>query len=367
LVANYKLGGTAGIAAIDMPTETIYLPKYQSSWALVIGINEYRHAPPLGYARRDAEAFSSLLEARFGFSRENITLLLDKDASRNAILSSFLRFSRDDIAADDRVLVFFAGHGYTRTGRRGEVGYLVGADGDPKDLSTLVRWDELTRNAELVPAKHLLFVMDACYGGLAITRALSPGSARFLKDMLQRYSRQVLTAGKADEVVADSGGPRPGHSIFTGHLLDALEGGAAAADGVISANAVMAYVYERVSKDAYSHQTPHFGFLDGDGDLIIHAPTLTSLSENEEIDTDLLIQIPATAPVETTSTTEPSLSELVKDYLSDSRYRIRLDDLVTEEIRQALHAIREEVFPIQGVTESKSEFAERLRRYEHAL
>jgi hypothetical protein len=35
-------------------------------------------------------------------------------------------------------------------------------------LSGLIRWDELTRNADLITAKHMLFVMDACYGGLAL-------------------------------------------------------------------------------------------------------------------------------------------------------------------------------------------------------
>ena len=74
----------------------------------------------------------------------------------------------------------------------------------------------------------MFFLMDACYGGLALSRRpFPPGSMRFLKNMLQRHSRQILTAGKADEVVADAGGPRAGHSIFTGHVLDVLEGGAA--------------------------------------------------------------------------------------------------------------------------------------------
>ena len=97
---------------------------------------------------------------------------------------------------------------------------MLPADGATDDLSTLIRWDELTRNADLIPAKHMLFIMDACYGGLAVTRYVQPGSMRFLKDMLTRYSRQVLAAGKANQVVADSDGPREGHSIFTGHLLD---------------------------------------------------------------------------------------------------------------------------------------------------
>jgi hypothetical protein len=55
----------------------------------------------------------------------------------------------------------------------------------------------------------------------------------------RRFSRQVLTAGKADEAVADSNGPRPGYSISTGHLLDAVEG-AALSDGVLTASGVMA-------------------------------------------------------------------------------------------------------------------------------
>ncbi|MCL5236691.1 MAG: hypothetical protein M1353_02420 [Nitrospirae bacterium] len=107
--------------------------------------------------------------------------------------------------------------------------------------------------------------------------------------MLQRYSRQVITAGKADEVVADAGGPIPGHSVFTGHLLQGLEGNAATPDGIITANGVMAYVYERVAKDLNSDQTPHFGFIDGDGDFIFTAPMLTSISKEHEKDEDVLI------------------------------------------------------------------------------
>ena len=80
-------------------------------------------------------------------------------------MSSFLRFAESDVGRDDRIVVFFAGHGLTRPGFRGEVGFLVPVDGDTDDLSSLIRWDDLTRNAELIIAKHVLFMMDACYGG----------------------------------------------------------------------------------------------------------------------------------------------------------------------------------------------------------
>ncbi|MEW8183571.1 MAG: caspase family protein [Candidatus Thiodiazotropha endolucinida] len=260
-----------------MDSKFSYQPNYSISRALIIGINQYQNVSPLGYAVSDAEEISSLLTSDFGFEEENVTLLLDKEATKESIFKEFLRFTNDDIGLDDRVLVFFAGHGYTRNGRRGEVGYLVPSDANMVDFSTLIRWDDLTRNSELVPAKHMLFIMDACYGGLAITRHLKPGSVRFLKDMMVRYSRQVITAGKADEVVADSGGPIPNHSVFTGHFIEALKGNAADNQGVITANGVMAYVYEKVSKDRNSNQTPHFGFFDGDGDFIFREGLNNSL------------------------------------------------------------------------------------------
>jgi hypothetical protein len=348
-------------------SDRVYGPTYSGSWALVVGVNKYRSAPPLSHATGDAIAFALTLESRFAFPKERITLLLDEGATQQGIRSAFLKYAGDGSVDDDRIAVFFAGHGFTRSGRRGEIGYLVPFDGDPKDLASLIRWDDLTRNAELIPAKHILFIMDACYGGLAVTRSLPPGSTRYLKDMLQRYSRQVLTAGKADEVVADAGGPRPGHSMFTGHLLDALDGGAASTDGVISANAVMAYVGERVAKDAYSKQSPHFGFIDGDGDFIFSALSSAELDPGDGTDNDVLLQMPSgVGPVEPGSP-EDHLADRVKEYLSSASHRIHLNDLVSAEIRLALELTAEREFPLDAELASIDDFASRLRKYETAL
>ena len=343
----------------------IYSPKYSASRALVVGINNYQHASPLGYAIHDAEETSQLLIDEFGFDERNIILLTDANATRVRIIDSFLSYV-DETEVDDRIVFFFAGHGHTFSGHRGEVGYLVPYDGDTHSLSTLIRWDELTRNAELIPAKHLLFVMDACYGGLAITRSLLPGSMRFLKDMMLRYSRQVLTAGKANEVVADSGGPLPGHSIFTGHLIEALRGKAASEDGVITANGVMAYVYERVSRDQHSHQTPHYGFIEGDGDFIFKAPTIEERKKEEGKDEDFLITIPSAMPMTHTEETG-DIVNFAKEYLSDPRYTIKLHDLVIQKLRETLLLTSEDNFAVHGADLSLEEFTRRLKEYEHTI
>jgi hypothetical protein len=338
---------------------------YAASHALVIGINEYSHASPLSYAVNDALEIKELLISDFGFPAENVSFLKDAAATKGAIIKAFFRFTRDDIGLDDRVLLFFAGHGHTLTGSRGEVGYLIPHDAELDDYSTFIRWDDLTKNSELIRSKHMLFIMDACYGGLALTRSAQPGSARFLKDMMLRYSRQVLTAGKADEVVADAGGPLPDHSVFTGHLIEALKGKAATEGGVLTASGVMAYVYGKVANDRNSNQTPHYGHFDGDGDFIFCAPGISELEQPEDKDLDKLISIPYP---EEASARETAVSKVarVKALLSSEGAAIELHDFLTQEVRKFLAATSEDAFTLSGQY-SNEEFVSRLGRYEEAV
>jgi hypothetical protein len=337
---------------------------YAASYALVVGIDRYAKASPLSYAVSDASEIRSLLVRDFGFPEQNVTYLTDEAASKENILKAFFRYTKPDVGLDDRIFVFFAGHGSTLTGSRGEIGYLVPYDADPADYLSFIRWDDLTRNSELIRAKHMLFVMDACYGGLALTRNTQSGSARFLKDMMLRYSRQVLTAGKADEVVADSGGPLPAHSVFTGHLIEGLRGKAAAEDGVITASGLMAYVYGKVANDRNSNQTPHYGYFDGDGDFVFKAPGIHELEQSETKDVDKLIAIPyPDEPIRSDGLA--SKANRVKNLLSTDSSTIELHDYLTQEVRRFLSATSEDSFAISGQY-SREEFVSRLSRYEDA-
>jgi uncharacterized caspase-like protein len=304
------------------------------------------------------------LERSFAF--DNVRRFVDEQATREAILEGFLAFTKEElVASDDRLVVFFAGHGTTRKGKRGEVGFLVPYDGDPDNLASLLGWHDLTSNSELIPAKHILFVMDACYGGLALTRALAPGAARFAKDMLQRYARQVIAAGKADEAVSDAGGPLPGHSVFTGHLLEALAGKGSSRDGLISANTVMAYVYDRVATDYGSRQTPHYGFLDGDGDLLFNHKLLDKHGDAEATKgEDILIEVSPSFAIPPEAAPAPEMVRL-KELLSDPAYKIRLNDHVQAQVRSFLHDLSPDRMPGDAVV-TADELGRRLRSYEEA-
>ena len=350
-----------------MASNLLYKPCYLGSKALIIGINQYQQAPPLEYACNDANSISNVLIERFGFLEHDITVLQDVEATKNGIVSAFSKFTNGDINPNERIIFFFAGHGCTKSGSRGEIGFLVPFDGNTEDVSTLISWNELIKNAELINAKHVFFIMDTCFGGTAVQRFLPPGSMRFAKDMLRRFTRQVLTAGKADEAVADAGGPRLGHSVFTGHLLDGLDGAAATSDGLITANGLMGYVYNKVSKDYQSNQTPHYGFLDGDGDLIFDTSPLDDINDSSEKEQDILVEIPASFQLQEDSMKDISVSDKVKEYLSDTRHRIKLDDTVTHEIRTVLSNISIDKFPVQGEKITDEVFAAKLNEYERAI
>lgn len=335
--------------------EGSYQSQYKNSWALVIGINEYKYVNPLGYARHDAEAIADILIAKFEFPTENVIKLIDGQATKEAILSSYLQFSKCHVDVDDRILVFFAGHGHTLSGNRKDVGCLIPVDGRMDDISTFIRWDELTRNADLIRAKHVFFIMDACFSGLAITRSLPQGSARYLNNMLQRYSRQVLTAGKANEVVADADGPIPEHSIFTGHLLQALSGGIESTSGIINANSVMSYVANKVSTDQYSNQSPHYGYFEGDGDFIFLVPV-----KDDAVQEDILMEVPL-LPNKENDKSQNKLLDEVKGCLSDDRGRIELDTITTIELRRYIAGTG---LPMDLYRATNGEVQKRLKLYD---
>ncbi|MFO1250595.1 MAG: tetratricopeptide repeat protein [Inhella sp.] len=236
---------------------------YRQSWAVVIGIDEYKDWPRLQHAGADADAMRQLLQQRFGFAPERTIVLKNQEATRQGILSAFHeRLAHGGLQKDDRVLVFFAGHGATRKLSSGrELGYIVPVDAanTPERLATdAISMSELQNIAESLPAKHLLFVMDSCYSGLGLTRG-SAGSG-FLRQNALRLGRQMLTAGGADQLVAD-GGPG-GHSVFTWTLLQALGGkGDLNGDGLITGTELAAYVAPAVA--GVSQQTPAFGSLPG--------------------------------------------------------------------------------------------------------
>ena len=274
-------------------------PAYEQSWAVVIGINHYRRRP-LKFAVRDAAAMAHALIERYGFSPGNIFLVLDdipnaeahaltkwlaeigprlgcleKNATRNVIEKLVLTTLPRKTRADDRVLVYFSGHGAARLtpGETFEdaMPYLVAADSVPDEWDTYIDLTNLLRGERYLQAKHVFYVLDACCSGLTGLRA-EAAPTRFERGLLQRRARQCLCAGTAEEEVADQG--RDGHSIFTWHLLKALESTSDGSDYMLSASSLIDRVKGAVGNEADYKQTPNGFPIVGDkgGQFVFSAP-----------------------------------------------------------------------------------------------
>jgi peptidoglycan/xylan/chitin deacetylase (PgdA/CDA1 family)/tetratricopeptide (TPR) repeat protein len=260
-------GGQAETA--EVPTS---VQPYHDSWAAIIGIDSYVNWQKLQYATHDAQAVKDLLVQKYSFKPDHIFTLLNGEATRQNILSLLGDKLADanKIQREDRVLVLYAGHGATRKLASGrELGYIIPVDADLTNFEgSAISMTNFQDISEAIPAKHLLFVMDSCYSGLALTRGGGTTvSQNYLTEISRREARQMFTAGGADQQVADNG-PN-GHSVFTWTLLQGLDGRADLnGDGVITATELAAYVAPAVS--ALSHQTPAFGNLPGSegGDFI---------------------------------------------------------------------------------------------------
>ncbi|MES2320542.1 MAG: polysaccharide deacetylase family protein [Pseudomonadota bacterium] len=248
---------------------------YANSWAIVIGINDYAKWPKLQYAVRDAQGVRSTLIDKFGFAPERVVSLENAAATRAGILAAFHdRLAHGGIGKNDRIFVFFAGHGATKRLSSGrDLGYIVPYDSDPQQFaSDAIPMTDIQNIAESLSARHILFVMDACYSGLGLTRGGASGT--YLRDNARRIGRQMLTAGGADQLVSD-GGPN-GHSVFTWTLLQGLAGkGDLNGDGLVTATELAAYVAPAVA--GVSSQTPAFGSLPGSegGDFVFELPAET--------------------------------------------------------------------------------------------
>lgn len=293
-------------AAAPAPVQRTAATGYANSWAIVVGIDKYQKWPQLQYAVRDADGVGQLLVQKFGFAPERVITLRNEQATRSGILAAFHdRLAHGNLQPNDRIFVFFAGHGATRKLSSGrDLGYIVPVDADPNNLATdAIPMTEIQNIAESLPAKHALFVMDACYSGLGLTRGAA--NASFLRDNAKRLGRQMLTAGGTDQLVSD-GGPN-GHSVFTWTLLQGLGGKADLnGDGLITGTELAAYVAPAVS--SVSQQTPAFGSLPGSegGEFVFELPeeseflnTSTAQLSNDAIALNTRLDAQASAPAAT--------------------------------------------------------------------
>jgi hypothetical protein len=239
-----------------MQTRVVYSPTYHASQALVVGIDSYQNLPELATAVHGAQAVARHLRDVLGFT---VTELYGDDTSRESILRWFGQLQNDP---DDRVLLYFAGHGLTQSIKNRSKGFLALAHSDGYWNSLAI--DDILDEAEALQAKHVLYLLDACFGGLALRgRSGEFDINRAIEYLLTRTARYAITAGGEEVVDDDAAGE---YSLFTHFLLQALTDVTLRVDGMLRAKEVGLYIEEKVSAHRRSRALPNHGYLQGSGD-----------------------------------------------------------------------------------------------------
>lgn len=189
---------------------------FGKSYALLFGISTYDD-PKLNLpgAASDLQRMETFL-GRQGF--DQVVTVSDRAATESALRNVQGHFAAK-IASEDRLLVYYAGHGQ-RTDTGGAD--LLLSRGSRVSMTDFMSW------LRAVKVKHLLVLLDACYSGSAIGGTArdvlrdidSPTFDKLLR-LASQGSRYVITAGSATERAHED--PRWDGGLFTDAVLRALE------------------------------------------------------------------------------------------------------------------------------------------------
>ncbi len=247
------------------------------SWAVIIGINNYSHDKGfdcLSYAVDDANSVKEFLVNSLDFSEDKIFTLKNEEATKVAIEKLLGDELPRKVKENDRVILFFSGHGETMTTRKGkEYGYLIPVDGDEKSLhATSISMTDMIDWSNLIPAKHMLFLIDACYDGVAGKRRkgrINKETVKQVETFIKSDGRQIMTAGTSRESIMLSNKWNK-HSVYTYYLLEGLRGEADRnGDRVITVNELQFYLGSNLIAEA--NQTPQLHFLgSGKGQFVFY-------------------------------------------------------------------------------------------------
>jgi len=235
-------------------------------YALIIGISEYENLPgnDLKFPVSDAQAiYRSLISKEAGgFPPENVHLLLGRRATRENIRLEIEEWLPAIARPEDRVVVYFAGHGYVSRGK----GYLAPWDTNLELLEStgypMQTLGSILNNR--VKAKWKALFIDACHSGKINSETTNEQVAGQINSAMEGTQFLSLSATRGQEKSYEDEQLGPGFGLFTYFVVKGIQGEADSdpCDGWVEAGELVDYVRREVARYAKSKgvtQTPQFG------------------------------------------------------------------------------------------------------------
>lgn len=222
------------------------------SYALIIGVKDYDHESinDLDFPIEDAKKLQTVLTQTYSFAVENVTLL--ENPNRKQITAQLEKYVTN-ITNKDKLLLFYAGHGYWD--EKFKEGYWFASNARKDDRSSWLSNSTLSKYLQAIPAKHTLLITDACFSG-----SIFKVRDAFVTDKatleLERYtSRKAMTSGALKTV--------PDKSVFVEYLVKRLQENTAKH---LSAEQLFSSFKIAVINNSPNNQIPQFGVIHQAGD-----------------------------------------------------------------------------------------------------
>ena len=144
----------------------------------------------------DVKELRELLVKHYDFQERNVMVLTN--ARGDDILDSVER-KASTLTENDNLIIFYAGHGdVQRVGGRVVGGYLVPSDAKKGSRNTYISATALKDAIRFSSAKHILFVMDACFSGALFRSSMDDANVN-IKTQYMNNSRRFLTSANVEE------------------------------------------------------------------------------------------------------------------------------------------------------------------------
>ncbi len=190
---------------------------------LAIGIDDYADVPDVPFADRSAKLFAEMARKTLGAQPENIITLTNQEATSGR-LRGRLRTLLGRLTPEDRLLIYFAGHGVPA--QDGKNVFLLAQDGgsgsfEEPDLQLNALYAQVDRSRV---GQAQLFI-DACFSGRSNKDSMilggTAGVAIVPKHGIRSDSRlTVMIAGRAEQLSNQH--EERGHRLFGYHLMHAM-------------------------------------------------------------------------------------------------------------------------------------------------
>jgi len=279
-----------GFKKVDVKINGKIEPLYNESYALIIGVSDYTEWPVLPGVKEDISEVKSALEKQ-GFKVITFINPPDKISIDNEFIDFINKYGQDK---NNRLLFYFAGHGYTIAQNFGEdMGYIVPAQApDPTKKLTEFKikampMQQIQIYADQINSKHALFLFDACFAGSVFT------GSRALPEAISKNTtkpvRQFITSGSKYERVSDK-------SDFRRQFISAINGDADKdEDGYVTGTELGDFIYRTVVKYSNETQHPQYGTINDPkfdkGDFVFVVPPQEQGKKNLEKNKNDVINI----------------------------------------------------------------------------